>query len=151
MIGTNGTSGVGMINFNSSAWADAANAQLQAALQQGIQYSEKYTQQAVNAAQNYSNQAQNQMQQGFAKAQALNAPQQLATYNALDKYQTLLGLPTPVGGSFQLSGALQNQVDGAPNTAPQQQQAAGYNQGLLSPMQYVGYPQQQPAPQQGGY
>ncbi len=141
MIGgsAQGTSAPGMINFNSSEWANTANAQLQAALQQGLQYSEKYTQQAVNAAQDYSKQAQQQLQQGYAQAQAVNAPQQLATYNALDKYQTLLGMPTPVGGSYQLAGALQNQVQGQPNTAPQQQQAAGYNQGLLSPIQYRGY------------
>ncbi len=130
--GTSGESGVGMINFDSSAWANAANAQLQAALQQGLPYSEKYTQQAVNAVQDYGKQAQQQMQQGYAQAQAVNAPQQLATYNALDKYQGLLGLATPVGGSFQLAGALQNQVAGTPNTAQQQQQASGYNQGLLS-------------------
>ena len=34
MIG--GSSGAGMINFDSSAWANAANKQLQAALQQGL-------------------------------------------------------------------------------------------------------------------
>lgn len=146
MIGGNTTGGAtapGMINFNSSAWANAANAQLQAALQQGLQYSEKYTQQAVNAAQDYNKQAQQQLNQGYAQAQAVNAPQQLATYNALDKYQGLLGLPTPVGGSFQLAGALQNQVQGQPNNALQQQQAQGYNQGLLSNM-----PQH---PMNGGY
>lgn len=128
--GTNGQSGLGMINFNSSAWADAANKQLQAALQQGLPYSEKYTQQAVNAVQDYNKLAQQQMNQGYAQAQAVNAPQQLATYNALDKYQGLLGMPTPVGGSFQLAGALQNQVQGQQNTPVQQNQATGYNQGL---------------------
>ena len=138
--GTGSTTAPGMVNFNSSAWANTANAQLQAALQQGLQYSEKYTQQAVKAAQDYNNKAQQQMQQGYAQAQAVNAPQQLATYNALDRYQGLLGLPTAVGGSFQLAGALQNQVQGQPNTPYQQQQASGYNQGLLSNI-----------PQQGGY
>jgi hypothetical protein len=136
--GTNGSTG--MINFNSAAWANQANAQLQQALQQGLQYSEKYTQQAVNAAQQYNQVAQTQQNQGYQEAQARNAPQQLATYNALDKYQGLLGMPTPVGGSFALSGALQNQVSGSPNTAQQQQQAAGFNQGVLSGI-----------PQQGGY
>lgn len=139
MIG--GTSGqTGMINFNSADWANTANAQLQQALNQGLQYSQKYTQQAVNAVQDYDKLAQQQIQQGWQQAQAVNAPQQLATYNALDRYQGLLGLPTPVGGSFQLAGALQNQISGAPNTAQQQQQAMGYNQGLLSGV-----------PQQGGY
>ncbi len=149
MIGGNaqtGTpSGVGMINFDSSAWADKANAQLQAALQQGLQYSEKYTTQAVKAAQDYNNMARQQMQQGYAQAQAVNAPQQLATYGALDKYQDILGLARPVGGSFQLAGALQNQVQGQPNTPYQQQQAQGYNQGLLSNIP------QQPQQQWGGY
>ena len=140
MIG--GTSGqTGMINFNSADWANQANAQLQQALNQGLQYSQKYTQQAVNAVQDYDKLAQQQMQQGWQQAQAVNAPQQLATYNALDRYQGLLGLPTPVGGSFQLAGALQNQISGSPNTAQQQQQALGYNQGVLSgiPQQPQGY------------
>ena len=139
-----GTSGqTGMINFNSAEWANQANTQLQAALNQGLQYSQKYTQQAVNAVQDYDKLAQQQIQQGWQQAQAVNAPQQLATYNALDRYQGLLGLPTPVGGSFQLAGALQNQIAGSPNTAQQQQQALGYNQGLLTnvnaPQQQQGY------------
>lgn len=103
-----------LINFNSSDWANQANAQLQAALGQGLKYSEKYGQQAVNAVQDYNQQAQKQLIQGFNQSQALNAPQHLATYNALDAYQGLLGLPTPQGGSFQFA---QNQA---------------YNNGLLN-------------------
>lgn len=83
----------GMINFNPSEWANLANAQLQAALQQGLAYSEKYTGQAANTLQNYHNQAQQQMQQGFNQYQQLNAPQRQAAYNALDAYQATLGLP----------------------------------------------------------
>ena len=121
-----------LINFNSADWANTANAQLQAALKNGMQYSEKYTQQAVDAAQQYNNQAQQQMQGGFNQAQAVNAPQQLATYGALDKYQDLLGIARPVGGSAQLAGGLLNQAQGQPNTPWQQQQSAGYNQGLFN-------------------
>jgi hypothetical protein len=121
MIGGNTDLSKYLINFNSSEWANQANSQLQQALQQGLQYSEKYNQQAVNAMQDYNNQAQQQMKQGFAQSQALNAPQHIATYNALDAYQNTLGLPTPVGGSYQLSQGLL----GAP-VAPQQ------NAGLFS-------------------
>ncbi len=121
-----------LVNFNSSDWANQANAHLQNALNQALPYSEKYTQQAVNAVQNYSNQAQNQITSGFNQAQALNAPQHLATYNALDAYQNNLGLATPAGGSFQLAQAMNNNATGQPNTPQQAQQAAGYNQGLLS-------------------
>lgn len=134
MIGSSG-SGKGtdlsnyLINFNSSEWANQANAQLQAALQQGMQYSEKYNQQAVNAIQDYQKVADNQMKQGFNQSQALNAPQHLATYNALDAYQGTLGLPTPVGGSFQLAQGMQNAATGQPNSVQQSQQAAGYTQG----------------------
>ena len=127
-----------LIDFNSSAWADQANAQLQSALGQGLQYSEKYSQQAVNAMQDYNQQSNQQVQQGFQQAQALQAPQRLATYNALDAYQGTLGLPTPVGGSFQLAGAMKNSLLGQPNTPQQAQQAAGYNQGLLAPIQQQG-------------
>lgn len=121
-----------LVNFNSSDWANQANAQLQAALQQGLQYSEKYSNQAVKAAQDYGQQAQQQLQHGYQQAQAVNAPQRLATYNALDAYQQNLGLPTPVGGSFQLSQGLQNGLLGQPNTPLQQQQARGFNQGVLN-------------------
>ena len=98
MIGANGQT-TGLIDFNSSSWADTANAQLQAALQQGLQYSEKYTNQAVKATEDYNKLAQQQMQQGFQQAQALNAPQRLATYGALDTYQDILGLSRPAAGS----------------------------------------------------
>lgn len=122
-----------LINFNSSDWANQANAHLQSVLNQALPYAEKYNQQAVNAVQQYSNQAQNQIAQGYNQAQALNAPQHLATYNALDAYQNNLGLATPQGGSFQLAQAMNKQAVGQPPSNPQQQQmVAGYNNGLLS-------------------
>lgn len=122
-----------LINFNSSEWANQANAHLQQSLNQALPYSEKYTQQAVQAVQDYNNAAQNQLRQGFNQAQALNAPQRLATYGALDAYQGTLGLATPQGGSFQLAQAMNNQAMGQPLATPQQQQTvAGYNSGLLS-------------------
>ena len=130
-----------LINFNSSDWANQANAHLQQALNQALPYGEKYTQQAVNAVQDYSNQAQKQINQGFQQAQALNAPQRLATYGALDAYQQGLGLATPVGGSFQLAQAMNNAATGQPPVNPQQQNmVAGFNNGLLSNI-----------PRQGGY
>lgn len=119
-----------LINFNASDWANQANQHLQSALNQGLQYSEKYSQQAVDAMQDYNKQSQQQMTQGFQQAQALNAPQRLATYNALDAYQGTLGLPTAQGGSFQLAQGMQNQLLGQPNTPQQQQQAMGFNQGV---------------------
>lgn len=119
-----------LINFNSADWANQANQHLQQALNQGLQYSEKYSQQAVNAMQDYNKQAQQQLTQGFQQGQALNAPQRLATYNALDAYQGTLGLPTAVGGSFQLAQGMQNSLLGNPQTPQQQQQTAGYNQGV---------------------
>lgn len=109
MIGGNTDLSKYLINFNASDWANQANAHLQSALNQGLQYSKDYSQQAVNAMQDYNNQSQQQMKQGFQQAQALNAPQHMATYNALDAYQGTLGLPTPVGGSAQAAqGLLQN-------------------------------------------
>jgi hypothetical protein len=147
MIGKGGTDLSNyLINFNSSDWANQANAQLQSALQQGMQFSEKYNQQAVNAVQDYQKVADNQMKQGFNQSQALNAPQHLATYNALDAYQGTLGLPTPVGGSFQLAQGMQNGVLGNMNTPQQAQQAAGYNQGVQN---VLPAPQGLFAPQQG--
>lgn len=115
-----------LINFNSSEWANQANTHLQSALQQGLQYSKDYTQQAVNAVQDYSDQSQNQMQRGFNQAQALDTPQHLATYNALDAYQGTLGLPTAVGGSYQLAQNLSNPQNG----------------GLFAPQPVVNPPQQ---------
>jgi hypothetical protein len=122
-----------LLNFNSSQWANQANQHLQDALGAGLNYSQANSQQAVNALQQYNNQAQNQLQQGYQQAQALNAPQHLATYNALDAYQRNLGLPTPVGGSFQLAQAMNNQASNTPVANPQQQQMVnGYRSGLLS-------------------
>lgn len=134
-----------LINFDTSGWAKQANQQLQTALQQGLQYSEKYTNQAAKAQQDYNALAQQQMQQGFNHSQALTAPQRLATYGALDAYQDTLGLARPVGGSFQLASAMENQAMGQPNTPQQQQTAQAYNQGLLAPpVQQQAYVPQQP-------
>lgn len=121
-----------LLNFKSSEWADMANKQLQAALNQGLQYSEKYNQQASNALQNYNQQARTDLNQGLAQAQALDAPRRLATYGALDAYQGLLGLPTPQGGSFQLAQAMNNQATGQPVLPQQQPMITGFNQGLLN-------------------
>lgn len=141
MIGSNSGSLSGqdlsnyLVNFNSSAWANQANQQLQAALNQGLGYSQAYTQQALNSNQAYNNVAQNQMNTGFQQSQALNAPQQLATYNALDAYQNSLGLPTPTGGSYQLAANMNNSLATAPQQAPiynnPQNPALGYKSGLL--------------------
>lgn len=142
-----------LINFNSSDWANQANAHLQQALNQALPYGEKYTQQAVNAVQDYSNEAQKNLNSSFNQAQALNAPQHLATYNALDAYQGTLGLATPQGGSFQLAQAMNNNANGVPPVTPQQgAMVAGYNNGLLSNMPPVSGPQPTPTynPQQGG-
>ena len=147
MIG--GTGGVDLskylVNFNSADWANQANAHLQQALNQALPYGEKYTQQAVKAVQDYSNQAQKNVAQGFAQAQALNAPQHLATYGALDAYQGTLGLATPQGGSFQLAQAMNNAATGQPVATPQQgNMVAGFNNGLLSNMPPVSGPQASP-------
>ncbi len=147
MIGGNTDLSKYLVNFNSAEWANQANAHLQSALNQALPYGEKYTQQAVNAVGDYSNQAQKDINQGYAQAQALNAPQHLATYNALDAYQGTLGLATPQGGSFQLAQAMNNASTGHPVASPQQNSmVAGYNNGLLSNVPPV--PSQQ---QQGGY
>lgn len=130
-----------LINFNSAEWAAEANKQLQAAMQQGLNYSQNYTNQAVKASQDYNQAAQQQMQQGFNQSQALNAPQRLATYTALDSYMDSLGLARPTAGSFQLASALENQATGQINNPQQQQTAAAFNQGLLQqvpPQQYQG-------------
>lgn len=128
-----------LVNFNSSDWANQANAHLQQALNQALPYGEKYTQQAVNAVQDYNNQAQKQISQGYNQAQALNAPQHLVAYNALDAYQGTLGLGTPQGGSFQLARAMNNQANGTPPISPQQQNMVnGYNNGLLSKLPIQG-------------
>ena len=143
MIGSGTDLSKFLINFNSADWANQANAHLQRALSQALPYGEKYTQQAVNAVQDYSDQAQKDINKGYQTAQALNAPQHLATYNALDAYQGTLGLPTPQGGSFQLARAMDNQAQGyAPQNPQQQNMVQGYNAGLLSPL---------PPPQPQGY
>lgn len=119
-----------LVNFNSSEWANQANTQLQNALAQGIKYSENYSQQAAQALNDYNNQAQTQLNQGMQQSQALNAPQHLAAYNALDTYLQSLGQATPQGGSFQLAQAMNNQATGQPLASPQQQQmVAGYMSG----------------------
>lgn len=143
-----------LVNFNSADWANQANAHLTQALNQALPYGEKYTQQAVKSVQDYSNEAQKNINQGYQTAQALNAPQHLATYNALDAYQGTLGLATPQGGSFQLAQAMNNNAQGnAPVTPQQGNMVAGYNNGLLSNMPPVSGPQGQPTynPQQPGY
>ena len=151
MIGGNGGTDLSkyLINFNSADWANQANSHLQKALNQALPYGEKYTQQAINVVQDYSNKAQSDINKGYQTAQALNAPQHLATYNALDAYQGTLGLATPQGGSFQLAQAMNNNVQGNPPLNPQQgNMVAGYNNGLLSNMPQQ---QQQQQQQQQGY
>ena len=95
-----------LINFNASDWANQANAHLQQALGQGLNYSQANNQQATNALQAYNQSAQNQMVQGFQQAQQLNAPQRQAAYNALNAYQADLGLPTYGTTSSANSGLL---------------------------------------------
>lgn len=124
-----------LVNFNSSDWANTANQYLTSALNQGIAQSEKYNQAAIDATKAYQQQANQAMTQGYETAQALNAPQRLATYQALDAYQDALGLARPTAGSFQLASALENQARGQPQYTQQQQVANAYNQGLLGPIQ----------------
>lgn len=135
MIGGDNGKGVDiskyLVNFNSSDWANTANNYLTSALQQGIAQSEKYGQAAIDASKAYQQQADQQLQQGFQTAQALNAPQRLATYQALDAYQDSLGLARPQAGSFQLAAAMQNQAQNMPQLPAQAQLAQAYNQGLL--------------------
>lgn len=127
-----------LVNFNSSDWANKANQYLSSALTQGIQQSTKYNDAAIKAAQQYQNQANLAAAQGYDMYQALNAPQRLAGYQALDAYQDSLGLARPQAGSFQLASALENQARRDPNTAPQQQLAGAFNQGLLGPVMQNG-------------
>ena len=119
-----------LVNYDPSSWATQVNNQLQAALQQALPYAEQYTQKAINQVQGSDAKAQQQIQSGFQQAQALDAPKHLATYNALDAYQQMLGLPTPVGGSFQLAQGMNNSLFGQPVSPQQAQQAAGYRQGV---------------------
>lgn len=139
MIGGNGQQGIDiskyLVNFNASDWANTANQYLTSALSQGIAQSEKYGQAAIDASKAYQNQADQAMTQGYDLAQSLNAPQRMATYQALDAYQDSLGLARPQAGSFQLASAMENQVRGQPNMAQQTAIANAYNQGLLGPVQ----------------
>lgn len=136
--GSNGEQGIDigkyLVNFNASDWANTANNYLTSALNQGINQSSQYNQAAIDAQKVYQNQANQAMNQGFNMSQALNAPQRMATYQALDAYQDSLGLARPTNGSFQLAGAMENQARGDVNTPQQQQLAAAYNQGLLGPI-----------------
>lgn len=122
-----------LVNFNASDWANKANSYLTNALNQGIAQSNKYNQAAINSQLTTQNQANQAGAQGYDLAQALNAPQRLATYNALDAYQQSLGMATPTVGSFQLASAMENQARHDPNTPQQAAVANAYNQGLLSP------------------
>lgn len=109
-----------LVNFNAADWANTANNYLTNALNQGIAQSNQYNQAAINsqlAAQNQANQAATQ---GFNMAQALNAPQRLATYGALDAYQDTLGLARPVEGSAQLAQGLLSQAQRVPSGLFQQ-------------------------------
>jgi hypothetical protein len=134
MIGGAGSSGTNLsnylVNFNAANWANQANQQLQSSLNQGLGTSTQLTQQALNTQNQANTLAQNQLNTGYQQSQALNSPQQLATYNALDAYQNNLGLATPQGGSFALAQNMNNNATGAPVANPQQ--VAGYNSGLLS-------------------
>lgn len=140
MIGKSGGQSVDLsqylVNFNSSDWANRANSYLQSALSQGLGYGEQYNQAAIDAVQAYNNQAQQALESGYQRAQAVQAPQRMAAYNALDAYQDTLGLARPTIGSFGLASALENQAN--PNiqaSVPQQQTANAFNQGLLGPVQ----------------
>lgn len=135
MIGGNDISRY-LINFNSSEWANKANAHLQTALDKGLQYSEKYNTLAKGAVEGYDQKAQEQMKQGFYQHQALNAPQHIATYNALDTYLNNLGQPTVVGGGYALAQQQYNAANGTggvlQGTASQGASPQGTG-GLLSP------------------
>src|SRR5690349_8145368 len=122
-----------LVNFNSSDWANTANNYLTNALNQGIAQSNQYNQAAVDAQKAYQDQSNQALQQGYQTAQALIAPQRLATYGALDAYQDSLGLARPQAGSFQLASAMENQALNQPNIPAQAQLASAYNQGLLGP------------------
>ena len=127
-----------LVNFNSSDWANKANQYLTNALNQGIAQSSQYNLAAIDAQKAYQAQANQAATQGFDTAQALNAPQRLAGYQALDAYQDSLGLSRPTAGSFQLASALENQVRAQQQLPVQDQLANSFNQGLLGPTQRVG-------------
>lgn len=147
MIGSGGGGGTDiskyLINFNSSDWANQANSYLQSALTSGTNYAQQYNQAGIDATQAFQNQANQAQQSGYQMAQAVQAPQRLAAYGALDAYQDSLGLARPTEGSFQLASSLENaakQQQGGlfqqQQMSPQQtQMAGGFNQGLLGPVQ----------------
>lgn len=147
MIGGTGATGTMdisqyLINFNSADWAKQANSYIQSSLDQGMDYSQKYAQAALDSQKGYQQQANQYQQGGYEMAQALNAPQRMAGYGALDAYQDSLGLARPSVGSFQLASSLENnakQQAGLQNqlTPQQSQTAASFNQGLLGPVQKV--------------
>jgi hypothetical protein len=126
-----------LVNFNAADWANTANNYLTSALNQGIAQSEKYNNAAIGASNAATGQANQALTQGYDMAQALNSPQRLATYQALDAYQDSLGLARPNVGSFQLASALENQARGDQNIPGQQYIANAFNQGLLGPTQGV--------------
>ena len=139
--GSNGQQGIDiskyLVNFNAADWANTANNYLTSALNQGIAQSEKYNNAAIDATKAYQNQANAASAQGYDMAQALNAPQRLAGYQALDAYQDSLGLARPNVGSFQLASALENQARGDANVPGQAAVANSFNQGLLGPVQQI--------------
>jgi len=139
--GSNGQQGIDiskyLVNFNAADWANTANNYLTSALNQGIAQSEKYNNAAIDASNTATSQANQAMAQGFDMSQALNAPQRLAGYQALDAYQDSLGLARPTVGSFQLASALENQARGDANVPGQAAVANSFNQGLLGPVQQI--------------
>lgn len=126
-----------LVNFNAADWANTANNYLTSALSQGINASNQYNQKAIDSQLTAQNQANQAAAQGYDIAQALNAPQRLASYGALDTYQDTLGLSRPTVGSFQLAQAAVNQARGNPNFPEQAAIANSYNQGLLGPVQQL--------------
>lgn len=145
MLGKSATSAVDLsqylVNFNASDWANQANQYLGSAMNQSMDYGEKYNQAAINSQQAFQQQANQGNMAGYNMAQAVQAPQRFAGYQALDAYQDTLGLARPEMGSYQLANSLEQtakqQMPGQPLLAtPQQQQTAGqFNQGLLGPVQ----------------
>jgi len=126
-----------LVNFNAADWANTANQYLTSALNQGISASNQYNQQAIDSQLTAQNQANQAAAQGYDMAHALNAPQRLAAYGALDAYQDSLGLARPTAGSFQLASALENQARGDANIPGQAALAGAFNQGLLGPVQQM--------------
>ena len=92
-----------LINFNSQDWANQANQYLTSALDQGTIQSQAYNQAAIDASKAYQGQSRQDLQTGYQEAMALDAPKQLATYGALDRYQDMLGLSRPEMGGYNLA------------------------------------------------